>query len=238
MKNYLEDTHCDPTWMFVYSGHGSQNIRNNVSGLPTPYSINYSDINSIATSSLHFQSFGFGFACLLGNIYAPNNFARSWVTSMEGGVTYMASTTTTEYIPDRYFSRKLFRQLEQKPIMTIGEFIGNGKAKYYNSSKVIWRQREVEKYVLYGDPSLYLFGLEIKHGSIGPIRRQPTVNEFDSELDPEIDPNQSIRLYSISGHLLFDGKVGQINLQNLPSGIYIATTTTETKQYSKKIVVK
>lgn len=232
MKNYLEDTHCDPTWMFVYSGHASQDA--GISMIHAPYFVNYSNIDYIYTSPLHFQSFGFGFACRLGNIFASDNFARSWVTSTEGGVTFLGATTNTSYTPDRYFSRKLFLQLGGKPIITIGEFIGNGKAKYYNCDKVIWRQREAEKYILYGDPSLYLFGLDIQHESIGPIFLQPVRKDSKSE----IDQTQSIRIYSISGHLLFDGNIDQMNLQNLPTGVYIATITTETEQFSKKIVIK
>lgn len=234
MKNYLEDVHCDPTWMFVYSGHGSQDVIYDISALSSPYNLNYSNIGSIYTSPLCFQSFGFGFACLLGNIYVSNNFARSWLTSEEGGVTFMGATTKTYYNPDRYFSRNLFLQLEHKPIMTIGEFVGNGKAKYYNANKVVWRRRQAKKYVLYGDPSLYLFGLEIHHGFVGPAIRQSAREVFELG----IDSTQRIRIYSVSGHLVFDGNIGQMNLQNLPSGIYIATITTENGEFSEKIVIE
>ena len=157
LRNHLEDDNDNPTWMFIYGGHG------NYEGLGGPYYFWYSDINHIITSNLNFQPYGFGFTCSTGNIYNNNNFARAWLTSIEGGITYLSSTTISYATPDRYFSRKMFNQLKGQPNMTIGEFVGNAKAKYYNPDKVIWRRREAKKYVLYGDPSLYLFGLDIQY---------------------------------------------------------------------------
>lgn len=235
MKNYLEDSHCAPTWMFVYSGHG------NSRALTSPYNVRYDSINHIINSGLDFQPFGFGFACLLGNIYATNNFARSWVTSKEGGVTFLGSTTNTYYNPDRYFSRKLFLQLEQKATMTIGEFVGSGKAKYYNADRVVYRRREAKKYVLYGDPSLYLEGLDIHYNLTYP--RLPIQTNARVGVNENMDLTNSnivenARIYSTSGHLIMKGNVNQQLLKSLPTGIYIAVYESGEGQTSRKIIVK
>lgn len=242
MKNYLSDPHCPPTWMFVYTGHGSH------SGIASPYDFYYNIIDGVHTSALAFQSFGFGFACFLGDIYETKNFARSWMTSSEGGVTFLGATTTTYYNPDRYFSRKLFMQLENKPIMTIGEFVGNGKAQYYNADKVVYRRREAKKYVLYGDPSLYLFGLDIQYEVI-PRRIHSSENNSGNNINNDniiIDNSidvinreviKSVYIYSTSGQLMYVGDSLPQNTPKLPAGVYIAIINTENEQIPQKMIV-
>lgn len=222
MKNYLEDT-TDPVWLFVYDGHGNSTI------LGDPFNLSYTNIGTIDTYYLNFQSFGFGFACLLGNIFNNHNFSRSWLTTPRGGVTYLGATTNTTLTSDRYFSRKLFNQLKYKPIMTIGELVGNTKAKYYNPDKVIWRRREAKKYVLYGDPSLYLFGLNLHYN-------QPN---FAKQYANDIDNITSVQIYSITGQLLRICDSSQPNLQGLSAGTYMVTYKSDKNNLTtQKIIIQ
>lgn len=247
MKNYLEDNNDNPTWMFIYDGHGSSE------NIGTPYNLSADElstyyIGNITTSTLGFQPFGFGFACKLGNIYASPNFARTWLTSTEGGVSFLGATTISYLSPDRYYSRKLFNQLKPKPIMTIGEFIGNARAKYYNPDQVEWRYREAKKYVLYGDPSLYLFGLDINNYIpllVKERNRESEIKDGEIEINDNIvqvngmqEKISNIQIYSVSGILLRISYTNQLDLQGLPAGLYTAVIQTENNQISKKIILQ
>ena len=247
LQHHLEEN-TPPIWLFIYTGHGNSQM------IGDPYYISCLNIGNIDTYSLDFQSFGFGFACLLGNIYDSYNFSRAWIADKKGGVTYMGATTITTKSSDRYFSRKLFNQLKKKPIMTIGEFIGNGKAKYYNPDKVVWRRREAKKYILYGDPSLYLFGLD--HHSIPAARIKSRPHNYQTEEEHDkydilikndilflntatFGNIKTIEIHSMTGQLLLTvHSQNQIHIQGLPAGIYAATITNkENKQFTKKITL-
>lgn len=243
MKNYLETQTPYPTWIFIYRGHGNPRF------IGEPYYMFYHHLNSIVTNTIAFQSFGFGFACLLGDIiYEENNFARYWVTSEHGGVSFLGASTNSYMNPNRYFSRKLFWQLENKPIMTIGEFVGNGKAKYYNADKVVYRRRQAKKYVLYGDPSLYLFGIDVQYEAVTPLRAkhrhditeniEGTIN-IDDILDRcAYSSVESVKIYNASGQLMLSDYRSQEDLVSLPSGIYIVKIITgNTENISHKIVI-
>ena len=245
LKNYLENTD-DPTWMFIYRGHG------NSSYLGSPYSLDsypnsFFGIDNITTNNLDFQSFGFGFACLLGNIYSSPNFARSWITSEQGGVTFFGATTISYASPNRYFSRKLFEQLKNKPVMTIGEFVANGKAKYFNPNEVEWRSREVRKYTLYGDPSLYLFGLDINYNTPRLVKKNSRLTEIqdkniivkDNVAQFETGTNDavlSICVYSVTGQLMLINYTNQVDLSNLPMGAYTVIVNTNTGIVTQKVM--
>ena len=217
----------NPAWMFVYNGHGWN------TWIATPYCWYNFDINYIVTSTLDFQPFGFGFSCLTGNIYASENFARSWLTEQNGGITYLGSTTMSTNVCNRYFSRKMFNQLKGRPNMTIGEFVGNAKAKYYNPDKVIWRRRETKKYVLYGDPSLYLFGLDIQYNQ--PYNIQKRLQQGDEEFVGDII---SVNIYSMTGQLLRACNGDKPNTQGLPAGTYMVVYNSSNNSITKKFVLQ
>ena len=161
----------------------------------------------------------------------------------------MGATTNTTLTSDRYFSRKLFCQLKGRPIMTIGEFIGNGKAKYYNPDKVIWRRREAKKYVLFGDPSLYLYGIDIHYNR--PFRCNPNISNsrgnengivFENNLvhvsTEEYGEVEDIKLYSITGQLLSISKTNLLSIQGLTAGVYVVVVETSITHISKRIIVQ
>lgn len=227
LRNQLEDNE-PPTWMFVYVGHGS------VVGTAGPYYFTTGRIGLIQTSDLYYQPFGFAFSCSIGDIYNSSNFARDWITSTEGGVSFLASTTISNATCDKYYSRKIFNQLDGQPDITLGEFIGNARAKYYNSDKVIWRLREAKKYVLYGDPSLYLFGINIHFNQ--PFNGRSSFRQLvDGETIPE---NTIVQIYSVAGHLVRICNSQELDLQGLSPGVYTIVYTLENNKISKKIVLQ
>ena len=131
---------------------------------------------------------------------------------------------------------EIFEQLENRPIMTIGEWVSNAKAKYYNANPMVWRRRECKKYILYGDPSLYLYGLDFTHHT---PHAKPGSRDYVEKNDSEINDNvQSVYVYSISGQLLLRGEAADINYSLLPSGAYLMVTDTENQRFTRKIIVK
>ena len=117
--------------------------------------------------------------------------------------------------------------------MTIGEFICNAKAKYYNPLKVIWRQREAKKYVLYGDPSLYLFGLNIQYNQPHGVQTRSQLLEEES-----IEEITSIQIYSATGQLLRTCNGNQLDIHGLPAGTYMVVYNSENIKITKKIILK
>ena len=206
--------------------------------------LSYSNIGNIITSTLDFQPFGFGFACELGDIYAVGNFARAWLTSTEGGVTFMGATTNTTTGSDRYFSRDLFNQLKKGTSMTIGEFIGVGKSKYYNIAHLaISRRREAKKYNLYGDPSLYLHGLIFETVPYPALpKRLPQINEQQDDIVQDdilhicMAKVESVWVYSVTGQLMLTGSTNQLDMRSLPAGIYTVVINADNIQSSKKMI--
>lgn len=231
MKTYLEG-YINPTWMFVYRGHGCN------FAIGDPYDLYSYQVDYIQTNTLDFQSFGFGFSCLLGNIFSPTNFARKWITSEQGGVTFLGATTISFSSCNRYFSRKMFHQLEDKPNMTIGEFVGNAKAKYYNCDQVVWRRRQAKKYVLYGDPSLYLFGIDINYNLPFGVKPRPYHPDVEKKLIDGLEDAQSIQIYSVTGQLMRTSDNKELNIQDLPPGIYMVVTQADDKIVTKKIIIQ
>ena len=244
-QTYLEYAN-NPTWLYVYFGHGSNGAMGDPSFLYASHYHQYA-IEYITTNNLDFQSFGFGFSCLLGNIYSYPNFARSWVTSEQGGVTFFGATTISYMNVDRYFSRTLFEQLKNKPVMTVGELVANGKAKYFNPNKVEWRSREVRKYTLYGDPSLYLFGLDIDYNTPRLVKKNSQLTEIQDEniivkddivqLETDVygDVN-SICVYSVTGQLMLVNYTNQVDLGDLPMGAYTVVVDTNTGKITQKVM--
>jgi hypothetical protein len=239
LKSYLEDDNNNPTWMFIYDGHANTG---GIYSYDFYYSLYYNinTIDRVTNSSLDLQPFGFGFACLLGNIYANNNFAREWLTCTEGGVTFLGATTESFLDPDRDFSRLLFEQIKDKrPIMTIGELVGNAKAKYYHADKEGYRRRQAKKYVLYGDPSLYLFGLDVENPYPRPRPLMPEKKSINHDVNIEgLDNVESIYIYSITGQLLRVSFNQQIDLQGLPAGIYTIVLNSNNNCITKKILLQ
>lgn len=242
-KAEMEGMHDDWPWMIFYTGHGS----NDLLGSP------FHDVNTTAikeyirSDNAPYPAFGFGFACLLGNMYSDDNFARDWVTSENGGVSFLGATTESFFEPDRYMSRKIFHQLEHKPVMTVGEFVANGISKYYNAFRVVWRRRQAMRYVFYGDPSIYLYGLDFQNYT--PLRSPQmrdientntnhVLNNIISDHHLSLNEISSIQLYSISGHMIYNGNMDDLNLQNYNNGIIFVVIRTQDKLISNKILIK
>lgn len=140
-------------WMFLYRGHGvSYRIWE-------PYNLGIGSINSLNEAKIMPISFLFG--CLMNYEFGVN-----WVSSYnnKGGVSCFAPTVSIASNVNHKVSRGVFRQFEkslQKHI-TLTTLITGGMAEYLKSNDNEYEEYiNKTKYVLYGDPSIHIFGRKV-----------------------------------------------------------------------------
>ena len=223
-------------WMFVYTGHGNTGL------IGSPYSWYYHQIDDAPNSQLDFQPFGFAFACLVGNVFSANNFTRNWLHSPNGGVTMFASTTTSYMSPDRYMSRNMFAQLEGKPNTPIGNFVYGGKKKFFDKCKTLPRKREIRKYNLYGDPSLYMLGVNWSTGTPYRAHRQAADTEVPAltQTDDAIlitSEMQHVRVFNMQGVCVYESEEPYITTTSFLPGIYVVQVDNGTDIRTEKITI-
>jgi hypothetical protein len=102
----------------------------------------------------------------------------------------------------------------------------------------LWRAgqmygREAKKYVLYGDPSLYLFGLDIQYNQ--PYNIQKRLQQGDEEFVGDII---SVNIYSMTGQLLRACNGDKPNTQGLPAGTYMVVYNSSNNSITKKFVLQ
>ena len=139
--------------MFLYRGHGvSYRIWE-------PYNLGIGSINSLNEAKIMPISFLFG--CLMNYEFGVN-----WVSSYnnKGGVSCFAPTVSIASNVNHKVSRGVFRQFEkslQKHI-TLTTLITGGMAEYLKSNDNEYEEYiNKTKYVLYGDPSIHIFGRKV-----------------------------------------------------------------------------
>lgn len=193
--------------LFVYSGHGSP------SSIGSPY--NYSDINSIRTSSF---PMGFGFACRLNSYEHNNSFGMKWVYSEYGGVTFYGSTIQTYMSPDSKFSDKLFkcykRLCSKKSNFPISVWLRIAETSYFMGFPGLVRGRQIAKYNLIGDPTLYVHGLDC--GCYDDVQSQ-VQREIPRRVKSVSAKVQRSDVFDSLGHIVYscDGDIGKAELEPL-----------------------
>ena len=207
IKIELEDTDY-PLWMFMYFGHGNSSM------LGSPYLFSNTHINRCSNSDLPYQPFAFSFACDNADLFISDNFSHNWLTETNGGITIFAATESTIIECNKWFSRKIFSPLvELQPTMTIGELVYNAKDKYYYADQVPYRRNHIAKYILLGDPSLYIHGLNIPDDRLNsPLKTSS--NEESTEVN-------KVKIWNINGILLEETSYANYMNSNLLDGVYI-----------------
>jgi hypothetical protein len=110
------------------------------------------------------------------------------------------------------------------------------------------RFAEAKRYVLYGDPSLYLFGLNLySQQQLYGMEFANNLNSrkiIDQKKDyllinsEDIDNLLSLQLYSLTGQLLLSSKTDELNLHGLAHGIYLLVVNEEKQSKTYPIIVK
>lgn len=198
--------HNDTTWLFYYRGHGGSDR------IGSPY--------NLPVSGFYKQSYaylGLGFACSMGDVYC-DCFAKNWLCNENrGGPIYFASTTSSNRCCNNNHSKRIFRMLKNNRNMHIAQMTVGGSNKYYGSLRTSSeRKKQIKKYMLYGDPSLFIWGAE----SSVPYRLPQQTNHSST------DGDAVEYVFDINGRLLGIGNSIEI-LQNIPHGVYIIYNSTE-----------
>lgn len=229
MQTKMTSTHQH---IFIYSGHGSS------TGIADPFNYTTSNLSLIQTSAPY--PMGFGFACSLNSYNSENStFAEKWVSSVNGGVTFYGSTTTTTYCSDRYLSRHIFKMYKKikdnHDNYPISMWLREAERSYYKSLYGSTRERQVLKYNLYGDPTLYIFGLD-SDDSLSNTQRYLTKRKTINS------QKQKVAILDISGNIIystdeyFDGNITDI--LSSKEGLFIIIHTMEDGQVIIDKIIK
>ena len=225
--------------LFMYRGHGGKTL------LGEPYT-------AINTSYLPYDQpyFSVGMACSLNH---PSNtsFGTVWMNAGDRSCGIYAATTPSNRSSNSYLSKHIFDYLaDQQANLSWGGWISSAAAKYYSSLVNASRRKETEKYLLLGDPSLYIFGINQSTGAPRPYksskRIETTINPYLTNI-PEDETINSITLFTSTGVVASHQNIAEqtlVNetlmsmLQSLQHGIYIISYTTDKNYYTTKIQIQ
>lgn len=225
--------------LFVYRGHGGNTL------LGSPF-------NNINTQNIptHQPYFSIGFACLL-NRPLTSNFGHCWMNSGDRSCGIYSATTTSGRSSNSYLSKKVFNYfLDQEANLAWGGWISAAAAKYYSSLMTAARKKQVEKYVLFGDPSLYIFGINKSTGTPKPYKANKRLENTSNISIVEIPQDEIINrvtIYTATGLILDYQHITNQSLINetlremlktIQNGIYIVSFTTDKNHYTTKIQIQ
>ena len=223
--------------LFVYRGHSNE------TRLGTPYTaISYLNIPS------NQSYFSIGLSCLL-NRPVDYNFGNRWINNGDRACGIYGSTTESDRSSNSYLSKHLFDYYaEQATNLTWGQWMSGAAAKYYSSLSTSARKKQTKKYLILGDPSLYIFGFDSVTCSPKPYQiKSMTRNTTSIEtiLEDMDDENiKSVSVYDVTGRLVtykcfeyhpYSTEVITSLIEGLAAGVYVVTTQTESTQYVTKI---
>lgn len=203
------------TRFLIYNGHGNKFF------IGDPYYLYATNIAGLTNTSP--CPMGFGFACLLNSYTTNAHFGAKWVANTGGGVTFYGSTVNTGISSDNFLSNKIFKQLKKLTTkihnFPISWWIEIAETKYYRALSTSTRRKQIEKYNLIGDPTLFIYGLD-EDGNAAPFHLTKKDNFNEQSIDSINDLIISMELYDINGQKLSINTNNQV-LDELPSGVYI-----------------
>ena len=201
--------------IWIYRGHGA------IDEIGQPY--NLYAVSSPFISSL--IPFGFSFSCS-NNSYQYDSFGSHILTLTDyaGDGTLYGASEDSNRDSNNKLEKAVFKVLSKSKV--IGEMVTQGERKYYDACRTSGlKQRQVKKYNLAGDPSLYILGLDAITGeantanSINGNRTMRAIEYNDkNNLNAVID-TEEIEVYDILGRHM--GNIGTSKLYDLPPNNYI-----------------
>lgn len=234
-----EFSHYDDL-LFVFRGHGDSLRLGNAF---------YNGINAYSIPSSQ-PYFTIGLACYL-NHPRNNTFGNNWINQGDVACGIYAATTESDRASNTYLSKHIFNYLlDQEANLSWGGWLSSAAAKYYSSLINASRRRETEKYVILGDPSLYIFGINQSTGSPLPYKASKRIEKTSNSIITGISLDETIKnivIFSSTGKMIDNINVTNQSLSNemltnmlqsLQRGIYIICFTTDKTQYTHKIHIQ
>lgn len=250
--------------MMIYSGHGNSGeieLAQNCLSQSQISQLSYSDVSPIS----------FFFACLTNNPYSDysnsllnKTFAMQWVVEQnKGGVASLGSTTETQIQTDHHFGKAIFKQLKRTDTnMHIADWIQSSAQRYCNAYwRVPYAKDQVKRYVLMGDPTLYIYGTDWYYNPIIQYSKQSDEENKKTESKEltnfEIYPTiandyiivktsediESLQITNLSGKIVYNSNNitnnTTISISSLPESLYFVIAQTKGgKTLNKKLIVQ
>ncbi|MDO4190254.1 MAG: T9SS type A sorting domain-containing protein [Bacteroidales bacterium] len=131
--------------------------------------------------------------------------------------------------------------------LTITSMTIDGMSEYFLNCKTSIKRKQLKKYNFFGDPSLYIYGLNRFTGNQS-VASNPATNPqillsvIDTKLsiasirESKID---NIYIYNSLGVLFAESKTTDIDISNWPNGVYVALVKMlDGQQIVEKFIVK
>ncbi|MDO4190215.1 MAG: C25 family cysteine peptidase [Bacteroidales bacterium] len=242
---------ANDTWMFLYRGHGGYNQLGN------PYYYGPSSISSLNQQNVSYYPFCFAFTCNTGGYAATNTlFYKSfsyYITCYKdvGAISHFGSSVESLTIANNKSQLSVFSELLDIRNRTITSMTINGMSKYFLDCKTFVKRRQVKKYNFFGDPSVYIYGINpnSENQRVSPNPNSDSDNSscrlvFTMDSEVLVDLAEEVRQIDVVNAVgAFVASVNsnriKINTSALTDGIYfLLIQTTSNKQITEKLIVK
>ena len=234
-------------FLILYRGHG--NYTNWANGF-----IIQSQFPNVSNNK-DYKPFFFSFACNTNSFFYDykRNLGTFLLNTQNGGVSHFGSTIESYRSSNNRSAKKVMEQVEKYNYIHLAQMTVNGMCKYLNGSPYYWmRKCQVKKYVLLGDPSIYLYGIDNRTGN--PAYYAPS-QDFDSSDSENFNENINIdsrhinivstdiskfiflKVFTLSGQCIYTTSDTNISLNHIPNGIYVLKFEFSNNSTTKKIVL-
>lgn len=220
---------------FVYSGHGS------IFSLGCPIELSY----DYAYKNYDIPPISFSFACSTNSnpsFSGFSSFGSNWVglNKHKGGVTHFGATTLSYSDSNKYLATNIFKLMKDPLNMTVGRLCQVGAGKYYNACKTNRRRRQVERYLLFGDPSLKVVGdnSSINNSSVNNSKSNiEIINDLSIFENQRNNTAYNIELYSVDGKYFGSfNNIVELKSITIP-GVYVAYINMSNNKYIYKFQI-
>lgn len=218
--------------MMVYRGHGAADR------FGSPFS--NVQIHNIPDNLPYFT---FSIACQTG---VPAGHGVHWVNEGGSSVAFYGATVNTYRRSNNELEMCIFDGLKDLRNYTIGELIYKGIGQYFLKNypqNKYYADLEVRSYVLYGDPSLYIYGMEFPGYPVPymPSRDWGTHEEIEESISN--DEIVSYSIYTPLGIMINTGAGTKTDIktaiENLETGLYVISVFDQNNQLicSNKVLI-
>lgn len=188
--------------MFIYRGHG------NVNSFGPP-------LNEISSFNLpnKLPDFTYSFACSTGY---PHGLGNYWINVGNKSCSFYGASNLTYRSSNNKLEKSIMNGFKDCKNYTIGELTYKGVANFILAGG---SNSDVLPYIVYGDPSLYIYGMDFLGSPVQYIVRKDEIENKTT--------NSSQYFYTIYSSIGIKIKSGnfetieQLEINSLPSGVYI-----------------
>ena len=221
IRGILRHKMMDDLWMFVYVGHGDINL------LYKPIYLYCSLLNSYFYSKI--PPIALSFACFTNQIIESKTcYGRTWVLNENsGGVLHYGSIGPSFRDLNLQLSKYIFSYINSNRNKSIGMPLFVGASKLFSCNKRFRNKCHIEKYCIYGDPSLLMFGGYkddpiIQYGKESTNLDENIIHNIDAFKDILLNNSCYAYAYDVNGKLIISDNSNNIisKLNTLPFGVY------------------